>query len=94
VHWSVWGIALLLVADLVWGFWTPPEILTRPVSLWALFVFGSAGATFALAKSKIRARRYRLAAEALDLLSPAQQERIAELVVETVLKYGGGWVDK
>jgi hypothetical protein len=59
-------VALVLFANIVWNFWTPPELLTRPLSILILLVWGFLGAGIALRKSRTKASQYNVAAGVLS----------------------------
>ena len=55
--------AVVLVADAIWGFWTPPVVFTRIASLWTIFFLVNFGSCFLFVLSGTKAKRYKLAAE-------------------------------
>jgi hypothetical protein len=90
--------AIILVADTIWGFWTPPEVFTRTLSLWVIFIAVHYATVFAFVVSRIRAKRYELAAEVArgmmigseskqPMIGPVLEFRI-RVASEIILKYG------
>jgi hypothetical protein len=90
--------AIILVADTIWGFWTPPVVFTRTLSLWVIFIAVHYATVFAFVVFGIRAKRYELAAEVArgmiigseskqPMVGPILEFRI-RVASEIILKYG------